>query len=152
MLRQLQPWITLLVLPLVLLLCYVITSLTQGLDSEGRQTYEFAGYSYPNYAKFDNTWLTWSTDYLISLILLINILFIKSIKTENYNKTLQDLIILLLSLYGLSTLVGGLAHQLYSGDTSELNSYLFYIMWVVVVGCTAVAGGVQGRLGNLVLS
>lgn len=143
----LQPWIALVVIPFALLLCPIIIYLTQTTDLNGRSTYEFAGFGYPEYAKFDNTWPTWSTDYLISLVMLIESLYIYNIKTIHVR--LQNLVLILFCFFGVSTLVGGIAHHSYGGDTEELNGVMFYLMWVTVVGCTAIAGGIQGEIGEV---
>lgn len=142
----LQPWVALVVIPFALLLCPIIVKLTQTTDQNGRTTYEHAGFGYPDYAQFDNTWPTWSTDYLISTVMLIESIFIYNMKTMHHR--LQNLVLLLFGFFGTSTLIGGIAHHTYHGDPAQLNEVVFYLMWVTVVGCTAIAGGIQGEIGR----
>lgn len=145
MVQELQPWFALVVIPFVLGLCYVMACITQKVGGDGRLTYEYAGFHYEEHARFDNTWPTWSTDYIISFVLLVEGVYISGVNTVN--KRLKKLIISLLFLYGGSTLIGGLAHQTYDGNVSMLNGIYFYVIWIAVVGCTAVAGGIQGLIG-----
>lgn len=145
MTNEIQPWSAVVAIPFVLLLSILIATITQKNDEDGRPTYEYAGFKYPQHAKFDNTWLTWSTDYLISLTLYVISLYIYRLKSAH--ERLKKLILILLALYGGSTLLGGMAHHMYSGDTDQLNGTAFYVMWVAVLGCTAFAGGVQGLIG-----
>lgn len=147
---QCQPWVALVVLPFALLLCPIMVSLTQTIDHNGRPTYQYAGFAYPEHAQFDNTWLTWSTDYVISLVMLIESVYIY--KMETVHRRLQKLILVLFCFFGGSTLVGGVAHHTYHGDPEQLNGLLFYLMWVIVVGCTAIAGGIQGEIGMFTVS
>jgi hypothetical protein len=148
MVRQLQPWVAIVALPFVLLLCYIMVYVTQKTDIEGRPTYEYAGFRYESHARFDNTWPTYSTDYVITFVLLIQGFMISKLKLEDAYKPLQKLILQLLALYGGSTLVGGIAHHMYDGRVSSLNTNEFYLMWITVLGCTAVAGGCQGLIGT----
>jgi len=146
MANELQPWVALLTIPFVLSLCYAIIWMTQIVGTDGRLTYEFAGFHYKEHAKFDNTLPTWSTDYVISIVLLFQGLLISKLNTVN--RRLQHLILMLLLLYGGSTFLGGIAHYNYDGDIAMLNGSKFYLIWIAVVGCTVVAGGVQGLIGN----
>jgi len=98
---------------------------------------------------FCNSIWTWGTDYLLAVFMARNAyMCLKNSK----NSTMQSSSIrrnasTLFSLYCISVLSGGLAHQYYT-KLEELNSLSFRILWFVCVGTVAMAGGFIGIIGS----
>mmetsp|Transcript_20225 Transcript_20225/g.29780 ORF Transcript_20225/g.29780 Transcript_20225/m.29780 type:complete len:374 (-) Transcript_20225:106-1227(-) len=131
----------------------------------GAKTFVHAGYHYDqNHSSFDNTILTWGTDYIIAVIFTyagISCLqaankTAKGAKVLNTNtneineqasKGLRVRSSLLFSCYAVSVLSGGYAHYTFK-TIEELNSMQFRICWIICVGCVTAAGGFMGSCGS----
>jgi hypothetical protein len=121
-----------------LILCWV---LTQGWGANGRATYVSAMWQYVPESRFDNTWPTYLTDYFLTAMCFTQCWMLL---TSAPKTVLRDRIAGILVLYGVSTLVGGLAHHFYDGNFENLNTMLFRLSWSIVVGTVAAAGALQG--------
>lgn len=125
-----------------LIICWV---LTQGLGANGKATYISAMWQYVPESRFDNTWPTYLTDYLLTAMCFNQC---RVLLTSCEKSVLRDRIAGILVLYGVSTLVGGLAHQFYDGNFANLNTTLFRLSWSIVVGTVAAAGAFMGSVGT----
>lgn len=128
----------------------------------GQETFLHAGFDYDETnTYFDNTFLTYGTDYMISIIMLyavhkclnatspINI-HNNDLKFDvSLSKDLRIGSSLLFLLYGVSVLSGGIAHQFYT-NLEDLNSLSFRILWTLCVGCVTAAGGLIGACGSAI--
>lgn len=128
----------------------------------GRDTFLHAGYNYDEInTYFDNTFLTYGTDYMITVCMLYaayKCLIATSIGNENGSELKSDSSgsidlrmsssMLFLS-YGISVLAGGIAHQFYV-TLEDLNSVPFRILWSLCVGCVTAAGGFMGACGSAI--
>jgi len=123
--------------------------LTQGLGRDGYSTYVWAGWHYDEEARFDNTWLTWATDYIVAAICMSKVLQLQLMvrKPSVLCTRCQALLI----VYAISVVLGGAVHQLHNGHFTDLNSAWFRMSWTLVVSLTAVAGSIFGLIANEVL-
>jgi hypothetical protein len=147
----------------VTILSMILAAYIPRLQSQaGRDTFLHAGFNYDEINTFfDNTFLTYGTDYMITVCMLYaayKCLFATSIgnidgrelKSDSLGS--RDLRIsssLLFLSYGLSVLAGGVAHQFYV-KLEDLNSIAFRILWTVCVGCVTAAGGFMGACGSAI--
>eukprot|EP00747_Dinoflagellata_sp_TGD_P222337 gnl/TRDRNA2_/TRDRNA2_94051_c0_seq1.p1 gnl/TRDRNA2_/TRDRNA2_94051_c0~~gnl/TRDRNA2_/TRDRNA2_94051_c0_seq1.p1 ORF type:complete len:318 (+),score=26.61 gnl/TRDRNA2_/TRDRNA2_94051_c0_seq1:79-1032(+) len=122
--------------------------LTRGIGRDGRLTYVPAKWRYDKTAKFDNSWPTWSTDYVIAALMTYQLQWLWRASKPS---RLRIPVALLLFFYWIATTLGGLAHQLHDGTHFALNRAAFRVPWAAVVGATAMAGMCQGMIGSEVL-
>lgn len=122
--------------------------LTQGLGADGRSTYTWARWQYDEGSRFDNTWPTWATDYALCALTGVQAARIRS---GGGDSELRSRAWVLLLMYSASTCLGGLAHQLHDGTPDGLNTGAFRLVWTLVVGLTAAAGGALGLIGTELL-
>ncbi len=116
-------------------------SLPQAISSS---LYNPAAYTYDSTTKFDNTPLTYATDYIIAAeMILLAVCILRNVKESS----LKSSSISLLFLYCLSVVAGGLSHQYYT-TLESLNKASFRFMWTIVVGCTTMAGAFIGMAGS----
>ena len=135
-------------LPSTIALSWLVTV---GVSSDGAKTFVHAYWLYPQEAAFDNSWPTWSTDYLLALICCYFIRAVERADSKHPPSHLRIHATQLFKLYALSVFLGGAVHQQHSGNLSELNSLRFRIAWTIVVGATAAAGGCFGAIGSELL-
>jgi len=117
------------------------------VSQAGRDTFLPAQYKYDSSnTVFDNSILTWGTDYGITCVMIYGVLRLLSAKPWNsayQNEVSWGLRLraaaLLLS-YAISVFAGGIAHQNYS-TIDSLNSLSFRILWTICVGSVTAAGG-----------
>jgi len=102
-----------------------------------------AGDKYDNDTIFCNSIWTYGTDYLLTLVMWY---LMYEIHLTKINSLLKFSSALLMFLYGWSTLIGGLCHQL-SGINLDLNSHAYKVMWFCCVGSVAFVNGVFGLIG-----
>ena len=121
--------------------------LTQGLGADGRSTYTWARWQYGEGSRFDNSWPTWATDYGLCALTGVQAARIRS----GDDSELRSRAWVLPLMYSASTCLGGLAHQLHDGTPDGLNTGAFRLVWTLVVGLTAAAGGVLGLIGTELL-
>ena len=115
-----------------------------------RQTYHYAIFEYnPNTSSFDNSPLTYGTDYGLALCMGI---LIRSISCScPTNSALVWRSRGLFACYLLSVLAGGLAHQFYT-SLEQRNTLHFRILWTVCVGAVAFASAFMGAIGSELVS
>lgn len=110
----------------------------------GSQLYTSAWFSYSSSTKFDDSILTWGTDYLIALVMGVFTILICMAKGPR-NGALVVASALLIGSYNLSTFAGAIAHQFLS---TALNTINFRVVWSVCVTCVAAAGGFMGAAAS----
>lgn len=96
---------------------------------------------------FDNTILTWGTDYILAVIMSYGSWKCLSCKQMSLTDELRHTSFLLFFLYFVSVLSGGVAHQ-YFRTLDSLNSTSFRFLWFVCVSTVAMAGGAIGAVGS----
>ena len=104
----------------------------------GPKLYTPTNYVYDSATVFDNTVLTWGTDYLLALThgsLCVRILLHPS------QSALKVASAALVGSFALSTLSGAICHQFL---WTALNTWYFRLMWRICVGAVAAAGGILG--------
>lgn len=103
---------------------------------------------------FDNTILTWGTDYAIGAIMTY--LAIRCIcattsqrgmRNEGASRKLRKTSAALLLLYTISVLAGGIAHQTFT-TIDSLNTNSFRVLWTICVGTVTAAGLPMGMIGS----
>jgi len=146
---QLLAWIT-----LTFLMKEFSIRFPHWVSQAGRDTFLPAQYKYDSSnTVFDNSILTWGTDYGITCVMIYGVLRLLSAKPWNsayQNEVSWGLRLraaaLLLS-YAISVFAGGIAHQNYS-TIDSLNSLSFRILWTICVGSVTAAGGYMGMCGS----
>jgi len=145
--------------------------LVRSLDQTGLSVYSPADWRYmAGRSFFDNTWLTWLTDYMLVALMawcgsrmlsaeLITGSSSSSHGTEGTKHSIEDLSVLrsllrrfsfagalMFLLYGASVLFGGIAHHT-QRSLDQRNSGMFRALWILCVGTVSAASGAQGYLG-----
>ena len=124
-----------------------------GVSSAAARTYVPAGYKYDlENTLFDNTSWTYSTDYVLTIVMTI--LAVECIRPKaNCEKTNGDSFRLrmysaaLLICYAVSTLAGGWSHQHFT-SVESLNTLKFRLFWIVCVGNVSFASCYMGLIGR----
>mmetsp|Transcript_36694 Transcript_36694/g.84427 ORF Transcript_36694/g.84427 Transcript_36694/m.84427 type:complete len:394 (+) Transcript_36694:122-1303(+) len=129
----------------VLLTMLVIFQLLRNtLGDDARQTCVWAGRHYNEGARFDNTWLTYCSDYAIAVLCAAQACWHASC-TEKMS-TLRSRVVLLLASYSACMALAGSLHHLHDGTQADLNSLQFRAGWTSVVLLTSLAGVVMGLI------
>jgi len=131
----------------VMILTYFLGRYFPGLTAffMGDKLYVPTNYHYDNATVFDDTILTWGTDYLLALVMGSIALRISSVKETGKGSFLKNAATLLLGSFSLSTLAGAICHQfLYL----ELNTWYFRLLWRICVGSVGAAGGLLGMCAS----
>ena len=110
------------------------------------QTYLPASYAYvPEISHFDNTFLTYGTDYLIAFAMMAQIVSFPKVVPRNRIAAFRSKA--LLGSYAGSVLFGGLCHQFYT--TCEMRqTWHFRFLWTLCVGFVTVAPGFMGAIAT----
>jgi len=119
------------------------------------KTYHPASYKYDRvHTLFDNTVLTWGTDYAIGILMTYFALRCfcatsshRGLQNEEASRSLRKRATALLLFYALSVLTGGIAHQKFT-TVDSLNTSSFRILWTICVGAVTAAGGAMGMIGS----
>jgi len=119
------------------------------------KTFLRASYKYDRlHTLFDNTVLTWGTDYAIGILMCcfaMRCLCATSSKNGMRNveasRCLRRRSAALLFCYALSVFVGGMTHQTFT-TLDSLNTTSFRILWTICVGAVTAAAGVIGMIGS----
>ena len=116
------------------------------------KTYQFAFYHYdPALSLFDNTFLTYGTDYFLAIAMTFWAYYCVTASTSIKTRPLRLRAAGLLLCYAFSVLAGGWAHQFYTTVESR-NSLKFRILWTICVGTVTAAGGFMGMCASEVSS
>lgn len=109
-------------------------------------TYLPAGYDYvEGIHHFDNTFLTYGTDYMIAIAMVV--LIVSFPKTNGMNSVHSWRSKALLGSYAWSVFFGGLCHQLYTTYSSR-QTWHFRLLWTFCVGSVAAAPGFMGAIAT----
>lgn len=111
----------------------------------GPGLYAWAGFRYDANVIFDDTWLTWATDYGIALNCGLWSYSIFMVKKTPATERLRASASGLLGAYALSTFLGAVCHQFLN---KSLDTTLFRLVWKLCVGSVALAGGLMGSAGT----
>lgn len=125
--------------------------------------YQRSSYRYHADSIFDNTPLTYITDYMLAMVMGAWVICMGISQTHS-NKTLSEQPDLqlrqklldehifrsrgLLFTYLVSVTAGGLAHQYFTTVESR-NTTLFRILWTICVGTVTAASGWMGSIGTV---
>jgi hypothetical protein len=131
---------------LLLLLTYTINMLTAYFLPKllAKDLYVEAYWSYDETTRFDNSFLTYGTDYFLAVV---NALGAASILYSCSHSKLRTRCALLLILYSISVTTGGIAHQ-FIDTLSKMNSINFRFIWFICVGTVTMAGACIGAIGS----
>mmetsp|Transcript_11060 Transcript_11060/g.20668 ORF Transcript_11060/g.20668 Transcript_11060/m.20668 type:complete len:322 (-) Transcript_11060:327-1292(-) len=118
----------------------------------------------PNIRFFDNTILTWGTDYAICIIMIYaaylclrattyassssSSSFVRILQDPSQSKSLRIKSACLFLSYAISVFAGGYAHYTFTGGVEQLNTLAFRIWWTICVGSVTAAGGFMGACGS----
>ena len=112
-------------------------------SSAAQKTFIPASYQYDDQnTYFDNTFLTYGTDYILCLFMLY-----ASYKCYSTHIGLGYKGSALFGLYAMSVFCGGYAHSNFF-TVESMNSMEFRIWWVICVGTVTAAGGFMGMCGS----
>lgn len=150
--------------PLVIVLWSVLTYtskefslfLPQFQSHAGAKTFISAAYVYDeDETKFDNSFLTYGTDYGIGIIMMYAVYKCLTAASPNdvstsFSKPLRIKSALLFFSYALSVFAGGYAHYTFHG-VEALNTLEFRIWWTICVGSVTFAGGIMGSCGSEII-
>ena len=111
------------------------------------KTYLPASYVYDEeISRFDNTFLTYGTDYMIAFAMAIQIYLFPKAKNEK-DATLSFRSKALLGSYAASVFFGGFSHQFYM--TCEMRqTWHFRLLWTLCVGFVTAASGIMGAIAT----
>jgi hypothetical protein len=122
------------------------------------QIYQPAWFAYnPLTSLFDNTALTFGSDYMIALVMVLWAFAIKLHPSAHLGISRQESSLLyahglrsrgLLLTYALSTLSGGIAHQWFV-SVDQRNTWAFRLLWTVCVGSVTAAAGWMGSIATV---
>mgnify|MGYP005856439315 CR=1 FL=1 len=111
------------------------------------KTYLPASYTYvEDISRFDNTFLTYGTDYMIAVAMAIQIYLFPKAKND------KDAVVsrrskALLGSYAASVFFGGFCHQFFT--TCEMRqTWHFRLLWTLCVGFVTAAGGIMGAIAT----
>ena len=109
------------------------------------KTFIFASYQYDaENTHFDNTFLTYGTDFLISILMAY-----ASYKCYSTHIPLGYKGSALFASYAISVFSGGYAHSTFtSEDIDSMNTLKFRVIWIICVGTVTAAGGFMGMCGS----
>jgi hypothetical protein len=124
----------------------------------GAKIFISASYNYDDdLSFFDDTILTWGTDYAICIIMLFASYQCFN-ATTNYSegilldrsksKSLRIKSSLLFFSYAISVFAGGYAHYTFTEGTDQRNTTPFRIWWTICVGSVTAAGGFMGSCAS----
>ena len=102
-------------------------------------------YKYDSSTLFDNTYLTWATDY--GLTLLTSSMALQIMMSSGKSR-LRDRCVLLLVCYAISVTTGGICHQFFK--PTDLNTGVFRLLWTICVGFVTIAGALIGSIGSCI--
>lgn len=110
------------------------------------KTYHLAYWEYKDsLSHFDNTILTYGTDYGLALVMSLLAWSIIKSDNEQVSHALRWKAAGLLLLYATSTLAGGLAHHYFTTLDSRLT-LSFRLLWTVCVGTVCAASSFMGSI------
>lgn len=115
----------------------------------GSKLYSPANYQYSESTRFDNTILTYGTDYILAALMGSLGVAIANVKST-HNLNLKYLASALLISYSLSTFTGALCHHFLS-TPARMNALLFRTLWRLCVGLVGIGGGIIGAIGTELL-
>jgi hypothetical protein len=109
------------------------------------KTFIVASYQYDEENTFfDNTFLTYGTDFFISILMTY-----ASYKCYSTHIPLGYKGSALFASYAISVFSGGYAHATFtSEDIDSMNTMKFRLIWIVCVGTVTAAGGFMGMCGS----
>lgn len=110
----------------------------------GPQLYTYVNYVYDDKTVFDNTILTYGTDYILAVT--HGYLFFKIVTVPVKRVSLLQISsACLVASFAISTFAGAICHQFLWRD---LNTWYFRMWWRVCVGVVGAAGGAIGLCGS----
>ena len=157
--KQQKPWPFLVRLMLWIGVLFLSHHLRKFLPTNqheaGAKTFIPASYRYVTHlSSFDNTILTWGTDYAIALLMTYYAFQCLAATESSLGQSniptsapLRHRSALLLLSYALSVSVGGYGHQTYL-TLEDRNTLSFRFLWTICVGCVTAAGGFMGSCGS----
>lgn len=110
----------------------------------GPQLYTWVGYKYDEKTIFDNTILTYGTDYILAVTHGFLTYRLCTVKVKKVS-ALQVASTALVASFAISTLAGAISHQFLWHD---LNTWYFRLVWRICVGSVGAAGGALGMCGS----
>lgn len=131
------------------------TYLASSSSNAAAKTFIRASYQYDyDNTWFDNTILTWGTDYAIGVLMTYSALKCyfattsqRGMRNERASSRLRNRSCALFLLYSVSVVSGGIAHQTFT-TIDSLNTVAFRILWTVCVGAVTAVGGPMGMIGS----
>ena len=113
----------------------------------GKLAFIPANYQYDDeYTYFDNTFLTYGTDFMICAMMLF-----ASYKCYSTHVALGYKGCALFGSYAISVFSGGYAHITFL-TIDSLNTFTFRLWWIFCVGTVTAAGGFMGMCGSEIIS
>lgn len=134
---------------------WCIAALTIAFNMMSREKvekiYKLASFEYdPEISVFDNTILTWGTDYALSVITGAFAIWIRQTSKRSSRDDIRRLALAsttMLFLYSIQTLAGAIAHQTFLTVESR-NSLTFRLLWTLCVGLVYLASAPMGMIGS----
>jgi hypothetical protein len=111
----------------------------------GSKLYTPAWFQYDSKPRFDDTVLTYGTDYGIFVVMGVCTVLLLQVRQTPENRKLVLASALLIGSYALSTGAGALCHHVLA---KNLNSAAFRFWWRLCVGCVAAGGGLMGSAAS----
>ena len=112
-----------------------------------KDLYVEAHYTYDISTRFDNSFLTWGTDYMLAILTGGGALY--TFLTTGPSALRSRCCFMLISCC-VSVTVGGIAHQ-YFLHLDDLNTFQFRLLWSICVGFVVLTGGLIGSIGSHLL-
>ncbi len=126
-----------------LLLALVFPRATAFLSTAKLYSSAWFKYEYP--VTFDDSILTWGTDYIIAAVTGTLAILIGSVKRKVHSQRLVLMGVGLLGSYSVSTFAGAICHNFLVG---KLHTGIFRFFWRVCVGAVATGGAFMLGVGS----
>lgn len=149
---EVNTWVSLSFLPVISYLTFQFSSIfPHVLWSKSYLYYIPANWQYDEAnTVFDDSMWTWGTDYILAIFMALGSWRCFFGCTRKSRIILGDApyaASILMLLYCISVLSGGIAHQYYH-TVESLNTSSFRNLWFICVGTVAFAGGPMGAIGS----
>lgn len=112
-----------------------------------RELYVPANFKYDYLTRFDDSFLTWGTDFVLAGIMGYLGYLIHRADSGTLNRNVGRLGAFLMALYSASTFSGAVCHLFLPG-LEKMNTWYFRALWRVCVGTVAFAGGNIGAVAT----
>lgn len=134
---------SLILLPVCLAATYLLGRYLPGSTAflTGSKLYTPANYVYDQTTVFDDSFLTWGSDYFLAITHGSLCVMILRVKETPEISTMRLAAAFLVGSFAISTFAGAISHQFLPG---KLHTWYYRLVWRICVGSVGAAGGALG--------